>query len=229
MTTEQPDSLQNIVSLPSTAKGLVGKYIRNAFFLVAGAIGASMLYPESPEATRQSTLEITRKYEAGELSRNEYNQLMDALPQENRKQEDQDKRYGLIGFSIISGLVAAGNAYRLIDNRNQAKRVNKVDTANGRISEQTFWLPYGAGTTDIQIDKITKVETSQTSIGRLLDTGSVEIHGVVYTAAGSKDVIHTIPYIADPLGAKAKILQMLPERAGLELRLRPETRASQPA
>lgn len=218
----------NVVYLPSTSRGLAGKYIRNTVFLIAGAIGAGMLNSASNSLiTEPQTIrpEIIERYGRGEISRNDYEAALRRLEEKNRNggMSDMDRQafsWLLFGAAGISGLIAAANGFGLVDNRYRARWVNKVDTERGRITEDKYWFPYGASITDIQIDKITQVDAEQTSIDRMLGTGSVLVQGVVYTAAGSKDVTHTIPYIQDPQAAKTKILEMLLERAGLELKLR---------
>ena len=225
---------ESVVYLPSTVKGLVGKYSRNTVFLVAGGIGAVMLNsashtvaPVPIKSSYELRQNLNGQFDRGEISRNELERGLSRLDERTdgtnngMSESDREVMSWLLWLGAIASSGAAlANGYGLIDNRYRARRVNNVDTEKGRITTTSYTFPYGTSTHHEQIDKITSVTARQGSIERMLGTGEVIIHGVVYTSAGSKDVNHTIPYIENPHKAKDEILERLPERVGLELRVR---------
>lgn len=231
MNTNAGQKPESIVYLPSTNRGLVGKYIRNAVFLIAGGIAALCFNSKANEVNyvikgpkQYSSIDSWNREELmrkgmGEEKYNEYLKLQEKYSNWS-KDEEQGIYWLLVAAAIASGVVAANQGFGLINNRYLAKTLNVVDTEKGRINTTNYWFPYGTTTGDLKIDKMINVYAKQTSIDRMLGTGSVTVKGVVYTSAGSHSVGRTIPYIINPIEAKNKILELLPEKAGLELKLR---------
>ena len=85
---------------------------------------------------------------------------------------------------------------------------------------RTFDFPFSATTTETAFDRIIKVSVHQSSIDRLIGTGSITLSLVVYTNAEVVERTWTIPAVADPFGVRTGLLKHAAEHTGLDVRIR---------
>lgn len=195
--------MANSITLKPTHRGLARKHLRNIFWAAVVIIAILLV-------VKLGVYGLMAKYDTTNLG---------AFFKKASGGYDCDELWMGLILALIASLAAAviGNLYGLIDNFYRVKRIDVVDKSTGTITRTRYWPPASRSEEKIKFTRVIKAEVEQTTIDRILRTGTLSIKFIVYKNADSEGAWHTIPYLEDPYKAKKDVLKGLPRYTGLEV------------
>lgn len=204
--------MEDVITLNSTHRGLVGKYVHNAGWAIFNLALVYVFYRLSCWGIAKSGKATTIK-ELWELSFYRY-----------------DDAYLVWGFFTFVMVVVAFIAFvylcGVINNFYLVKRTTVFDKAQKIVTAVHYKYPYKVDTVEVRFNRVNpRVEITQSTFDRMLNTGKLRIKILTYANADTIETSWVIPHLNDPFGAKERILAGLPEYTGLKVQIEGEAQA----
>ncbi|MDO8557592.1 MAG: PH domain-containing protein [bacterium] len=200
----------NTTVLRTTQKGYLGLYLAELVWIGILLTGATLLSGYIDSVYAKLGVDSFKAFEELDfLSRFEYEEAVVF------SYGGMVLSYVVIGIIALSGLGTAIYSTKTVTtlHKNSAGRHEKL------VSE-SFGFPFAKETAQVIFDRITDITVRQSGMGRLLNTGDLEITTITFTNAEAKEQKWEIPAIEGPYEKKAEIESALVGHEGLLVKVR---------
>lgn len=121
---------------------------------------------------------------------------------------------------IIAGIIALANLYAFVYSAKEITTFLKSDDDYwDKVFAEAHGFPFSKTTIQTMFDRIVDIEIEQSSIDRILNTGTLRITMIIFTNADSREQEWIIPAIKRPYERKAELETALLGHEGLVVKL----------
>lgn len=199
------------ITLPATQKGYFSQYFWGLFWFLM-FIGTALWFSGYIDYIYK-TLNIDSLKGFDELSystKNKY-EMMYPFP---------FLHLGMFVSYFISASIVLVNLYTAIYGAREISTFAKGEDGYwGKLFNETYAFPFSKTTKQVVFDRIIGIEVKQSSVCRILNTGTLAVRMITFTNADSKEEKWSIPAIKKPYERKAEIEAFLLSHEGLKVKL----------
>lgn len=199
------------ITLPATQKGYFSQYFCGLLWLLAFMSAASWCSGYIDYIYKTLGVDSFSKFnDLAFYTRNKY--WMISTP--------PLLHFGMYMSYIVAGIIVLVNLYTAVYS---TREINTFSKSEGgcwdKVFSETYDFPFSKTTKQAVFDRITDIAVEQSSVSRILNTGTLRVKMITFTNADSKEKEWSVPAVKNPYGRKTELETALLGHEGLKVRL----------